>query len=103
MTTVAREPDLQHPQPSQHFSEPSGGNYRWIAAAIISLGATSSILSSTVVNVAVPALQKVVGASLTDVQWIVTGYLLGLAAAIPVSPAPIITTSVEPRCSFMRS
>ena len=65
--------------------DPSSRRYRYLAAAVIALGSTSSILSSTVVNVAVPALQRVFSASLADIQWIITGYLLGLAAAIPVS------------------
>ncbi len=34
---------------------------------------------------AVPTLEKVFNAGLTDVQWVATGYLLGLAAVIPVS------------------
>ncbi len=60
-------------------------SYRWTAAAIIALGSVASILSSTVVNVAVPTLQHAFGASLTDIQWISTAYLLGLSAVIPVS------------------
>ena len=41
---------------------------------------TASILAMTTVNVAIPALQKVFGASLADIQWVLTGYMLGLAA-----------------------
>ncbi len=60
-------------------------SYRWVAASIIALGSIASILSSTVVNVAVPTLEHAFHASLTDVQWIATGYLLGLSAVIPIS------------------
>ena len=63
----------------------SSPTYRWTAAAIIASGSLASILSSTVVNVAVPTLEKVLGASLLEVQWLSTGYLLGLAAVIPIS------------------
>jgi EmrB/QacA subfamily drug resistance transporter len=56
-----------------------------MAASIIALGAIASILSSTVVNVAVPTLQHVFHASLPDVQWIASAYLLGLSAVIPIS------------------
>jgi EmrB/QacA subfamily drug resistance transporter len=59
--------------------------YVYTAAGVVALGSTASILSSTVVNVAVPALQSTFNASLTDVQWILTGYLLGLSAVIPIS------------------
>jgi len=63
----------------------ASGRYRWAASGIIALGSVASILSSTVVNVAVPTLEKVFHASLTDVQWVATAYLLGLAAVIPIS------------------
>src|SRR5437763_5486124 len=63
----------------------ASSRYRWVASGIIALGSIASILSSTVVNVAVPTLEKVFNAPLTDVQWIATGYLLGLAAVIPIS------------------
>ncbi len=65
--------------------EPVSSSYRWVAASIIAMGSIASILSSTVVNVAVPTLQSAFHASLTDVQWVATGYLLGLSAVIPVS------------------
>ena len=58
---------------------------RNVAAAIIALGSIASILSSTTVNVAIPTLQRVFNADLTAVQWVISGYLLGLAAVIPVS------------------
>ncbi|HEX6350528.1 MAG TPA: MDR family MFS transporter [Candidatus Dormibacteraeota bacterium] len=59
--------------------------YRWAASGIIALGSVASILSSTTVNVAVPTLEKVFHATLTDIQWVATAYLLGLAAVIPIS------------------
>jgi EmrB/QacA subfamily drug resistance transporter len=59
--------------------------YRWLAATVVALGSTASILAMTTVNVAIPALQKVFGASLADIQWVLTGYMLGLAAVIPIS------------------
>jgi EmrB/QacA subfamily drug resistance transporter len=59
--------------------------HRRAAAAIITLGSFASILSTTVVNVAIPTLQRVFHAPLTDIQWILSGFLLGLSAVIPVS------------------
>ncbi len=65
--------------------EAVSASYRWVAASIIALGSIASILSSTVINVAVPTLQHAFHASLTDIQWIATAYLLGLSAVIPIS------------------
>ena len=59
--------------------------YVFTAAGVVALGSAASILSSTVVNVAVPDLQATFHAGITDVQWILTAYLLGLAAVIPIS------------------
>ena len=59
--------------------------YIFTAAGVVALGSAASILSSTVVNVAVPALQATFHAGITDVQWILTAYLLGLSAVIPIS------------------
>jgi len=62
-----------------------GGRQRNVAAAIITLGSIASILSSTTINVAIPTLQRVFNADLAGVQWVISGYLLGLAAVIPLS------------------
>jgi EmrB/QacA subfamily drug resistance transporter len=61
------------------------GPSRWTIAGVVALGSVSSLLSSTVVNVAVADLERVFHASLTDVQWVLTAYLLGLSATIPLS------------------
>src|SRR5215831_16451873 len=44
-----------------------------------------SILNQTVINVALPTLETDFGVSLTEIQWVVTGYSLGLAAVIPLT------------------
>jgi MFS family permease len=44
-----------------------------------------SILDTTIVNVALSRLGSELHTSIADIQWVVTGYLLSLAAVIPVS------------------
>ena len=56
-----------------------------IVAGVVMLGAVMSILDTTVVNVAIDRLAVVFNASLTTIQWVVTGYTLSLAAVIPVT------------------
>src|ERR1700742_2388521 len=53
----------------------------WILAATI-LGSSMTFIDGTVVNVAIPALQKAFGASVVDVQWVVESYALLLGALI---------------------
>src|SRR5215472_11616722 len=44
-----------------------------------------SILNQTVINVALPTLETDFGVSLTEIQWVITAYSLGLAAVIPLT------------------
>lgn len=53
----------------------------WILAATI-LGSSMAFVDSTVVNVALPAIQGSLGGTLTDMQWVVEAYGLLLGALI---------------------
>ena len=55
----------------------------WVLVATI-IGSSMAFIDSTVVNVALPALQKTFGASVVDVQWVIEAYALTLAAFILV-------------------
>ncbi len=56
---------------------------RWILAVTI-LGSTMAFLDGTVVNVALPVIQRKLGAPLARVQWVVEAYLLLLSALLLV-------------------
>ena len=56
-----------------------------IVAGVVLLGAVMSILDITVVNVAINRLAIDFNASLTTIQWVVTGYTLAIAAVIPLT------------------
>src|SRR2546425_3651416 len=56
---------------------------RWTLAATI-LGSGMTFIDATVVNVALPALQADLHATITDVQWVVEAYALFLGALILV-------------------
>ena len=49
------------------------------------LGAIMSVLDTTIVNVALDTLSKDLNSPLDGIQWVVTGYMLALAAVIPVT------------------
>ena len=71
--------------PPQRAARASGLDYKWVASAVVMLGAVMVILDQTVVNVALPTLESDFGVSLSSVQWIVTGYTLALASVIPLA------------------
>src|SRR5437660_12792686 len=54
---------------------------RWTLAATI-LGSSMAFIDGTVVNVALPALQTNLNATVTDVQWVIEAYTLFLAALL---------------------
>ena len=53
----------------------------WILAVTI-LGSSMAFIDGTVVNVALPAIQKNLGGTVIDMQWVVEGYGLFLSALI---------------------
>src|ERR1700716_323780 len=56
---------------------------RWTLVATI-LGSSLTFIDGTVVNVALPALQADLHATITDVQWVIEAYALLLGALILV-------------------
>lgn len=62
---------------------PSGKAVRggWVLAAAI-LGSSMAFIDGTVVNVALPAIQHALNATVSDAQWVVESYALFLAALI---------------------
>jgi EmrB/QacA subfamily drug resistance transporter len=59
--------------------------YVWRISAVVIVGSIMSILDTTIVNVALDTLGRELHSSITNIQWVVTGYMLSLAAVIPVS------------------
>ena len=55
----------------------------WILTATI-LGSSMAFIDGTVINVALPALQRSLNATVVDVQWVVEAYSLPLAALLLV-------------------
>ncbi|MCP3821192.1 MFS transporter [Streptomyces sp. A3M-1-3] len=54
----------------------------WLTLFSVAIGVMMVALDGTIVAIANPAIQKDLGASLADVQWITNGYLLALAVAL---------------------
>jgi EmrB/QacA subfamily drug resistance transporter len=77
--TTTSDPGF-HPEASDRI-EP----YVWKIAGVVILGMIMSILDTTIVNVALRTLGHELHSSIAQIQWVVTGYLLSLAAVIPVT------------------
>ena len=72
--------DATHPEASDRI-EP----WVWKICGIVIVGSIMSILDTTIVNVALDRLGRELHTTIANIQWVVTGYLLSLAAVIPVS------------------
>ena len=57
----------------------------WRMAAVVVVGSIASILDTTIVNVALEGLSRELHSPIGDIQWVVTAYLLALAAVIPIT------------------
>ena len=55
-------------------------NKKWWTLAAVSFGLFMIMLDNTVVNVALPAIQRDLGVQLSELEWIVSGYALSFAA-----------------------
>lgn len=56
--------------------------HRWWTLAAVSVATFMLLLDITVVNVALPSIREDLGASFTDLQWVVDAYALTLAAFV---------------------
>ena len=61
-----------------------GEHRRWWTLAAVSFGLFMIMLDNTVVNVALPSIQRDLGIGLSELEWIVTGYALTFAALMLV-------------------
>jgi EmrB/QacA subfamily drug resistance transporter len=57
----------------------------WRVSAVVVIGSIMSILDTTIVNVALDTLSRELHSTIDKIQWVANGYLLALAAVIPVT------------------
>ena len=60
----------------------AGHPRRWLVLAVMSLGTLMVFLDNTVVNTALPAISTDLGASISELQWVVDAYTLVLAGLL---------------------
>lgn len=73
----------EHPVPEGLQATPAflekfrriGPSYRWWAASVGMLGSFATLLSATIVNVAIPDIMGALGITLDEAQWLATAFL----------------------------
>ena len=58
---------------------------RWLAAIVMITGALMDMIDVTIVNVALPTIRRDLRTSATQLEWVVSGYMLAFAAALIIA------------------
>ena len=58
---------------------------RWLAAIVMITGALMDMIDVTIVNVALPTIRHDLHASATQLEWVVSGYMLAFAAVLIIA------------------
>jgi EmrB/QacA subfamily drug resistance transporter len=67
-------------QPAQRGEDPGQRGNKWWTLGAVCLGTFMLLLDITIVNVALPDIQRALNSNFSDLQWIVDAYALTLAA-----------------------
>ena len=72
-------------RPRSSVFHPRKSSYKWWLLANVMIGTFMSVLDATIVNVGLPKIMANFGASLDQIEWVLTAYLLALAVMLPIS------------------
>ena len=68
-----------------HLVPSRAASHKWLIALAVMLGTTLEVLDSSIINVALPHLQGAFSASLDEIAWVVTSYLVANGIMIPMT------------------
>jgi DHA2 family multidrug resistance protein len=58
---------------------------KWVVAGTVLIGTIMAVLDSSVVNVALPDMSGTLGATIEEITWVVTGYILAQVILMPIT------------------
>jgi EmrB/QacA subfamily drug resistance transporter len=73
---------IDGPQVGESRSQPGADRGRWRALAVTQLAAFMVLLDVSIVNVALPSIERGIAASPATAQWVVSGYALALGVTL---------------------
>ena len=79
MTSQTAEPSTVS---KLQFNTGAGYKWRWWVLVVMLTAEVMDLLDATIVNVAGPSFAKELGATSTDLQWIIGGYTLSMGAGL---------------------
>jgi len=67
------------------FPEYGSASHKWLIALAVMLGTTLEVLDTSIVNVALPHMQGSFSASVDEIAWVLTSYLVANGIMIPMT------------------
>ncbi|HOV18501.1 MAG TPA: MFS transporter, partial [Ottowia sp.] len=74
------------PDSGAALRERHGPNYRWWLLLAVMVGTMASIMSSTVVNVAIPGLSHQFALGQARAQWVTSGFMVAMTVSMLTTP-----------------
>jgi EmrB/QacA subfamily drug resistance transporter len=74
------------PQTLQALQQRYGARYKWLVLLTVMIGTMASILSSTIVNVAIPDLSQHFQLGQERAQWVASGFMLAMTVSMLSTP-----------------
>ncbi|MGH8014004.1 MAG: DHA2 family efflux MFS transporter permease subunit, partial [Candidatus Binataceae bacterium] len=71
--------------PAHLDAEHSYAQHKWLVALAVMLGTTLEVLDSSIVNVSLPHMQGTFSASIDEIAWVLTSYLVANGIMIPMT------------------
>src|SRR5436853_6969960 len=84
-SAVAPELADEGPLTEPIAAPPEGAPHKYLIAFAVVLAALMQVIDSSIVNVALPDMMGNLGASLDEVAWVSTGYILASVIVIPMT------------------
>ena len=73
------------PRTITHLESPRANPHKWLIALAVMLGTTLEVLDNSIINVALPHLQGAFSASIDEIAWVLTSYLVANGIMIPMT------------------
>src|SRR5256885_330240 len=86
-TTIGRDVDGVIPLRAPFLSEPVTDKYahKYLIAIAVTLAAVLELVDTSIVNVAIPHMMGNLGATIDEISWVSTGYIIANVIVIPIS------------------
>src|SRR3954451_9944881 len=84
-TVLEQQTEEEQPLAEPIAAPPEGAPHKYLIAFAVVLAALMQVIDSSIVNVALPDMMGNLGASLDEIAWVSTGYILASVIIIPLT------------------